>query len=131
MVGRTVATVTLLEPLTWRFEFGAAERLNVECLWRIVSDGRVQLTSDDHGQLFGLQAPVDSGREAAELLAGMPVTSVEIRASTADLFIQFESGTQLEIIPTSSGYEAWKIYGPDGSCHVATGGGTICMWKSG
>ena len=131
MVGRVVASVTLLEPLPWRFEFGENERLDVECLWRVLRDGRVLLTNEDHGQLFGLQSPVDSAQEAMKLLAGVPVTSVSIRATTADVAIRFQDGTELEIIPTSSGYESWQLRGPDGICYVATGGGAICSWRVG
>ena len=46
-------------PQNFTFEFSDVS-LAVDCLWRIKVDGRVALTSRDHGQQFGL--PGSCGR---------------------------------------------------------------------
>lgn len=60
MVGRAIADITFHEPAQWRFVFGPGEHLAVECLWRLVRAGQIVLTNQDHGQLFGLSAPIDA-----------------------------------------------------------------------
>ena len=128
MVGRAINAVTFLEPTLWSFALGERERLQVECLWRIVQDGSIALTSEDHAQQFGLPAPIDAAHDSASLLAGRHVISVKIRESTADLLIELSGNTRLEIVPTSSGYEAWQLKAPGGRNYVATGGGGISTW---
>jgi hypothetical protein len=66
-----------------------------------------------------LPAPVNAADEAAKLLSSSPVATVQLREATADLSLDFGSNLRLEIIPDSSGYESWQVYGPAGVCYVA------------
>jgi len=128
MIGRSIAEVSILGPTVWRFAFGSGEAISVECLWRIVRNGRVVRCSGDHGQQFGLPAPVDAAVEATALLSASPIVAMQLRDATADLSLDFGTELRLEIIPDSSGYESWQVYGPAGACFVAQGGGQICKW---
>jgi len=128
IVGRMITEVSFLEPTLWRFFFGSSEHIGVECLWRIVSGEHIVRTRDDHGQQFGHPAPVDAAQQATKLLAGAPITAVQLRQATADISIQLSEDLRLEIIPDSSGYESWQLYAPAGLCFVAQGGGQICTW---
>lgn len=127
MVGRH-AQVSFSEPATRVVTFGDSLSIRVDCPWRLIHDGGIAVSSDDHRQQFGLPAPVDSAERATSLLAGLAVQCVEIREGTADLFIDFEQGCRLEIIPFSSGYESWQVSTPSGKSVVAQGGGQLSAW---
>ena len=128
IVGRVITDVSFHEPSLWRFSFGSAEHIAVECLWRIVRAGRIVLTGQDHGRSFGLPAPVDAARNAMEALSGARVTNAQLREATADIRLTFDTELCLEIIPDSCGYESWQLYTPSGRCYVAQGGGQLCTW---
>lgn len=121
--------VLFQEPTLWSFKFGQKTGISVECLWRIVKDGRVVLTSGDHGHQFGLPAPVDAAARCTELLSKQSVAAVQLREATADLLIEFADGLRLEVIPDLVGYESWQLNDPSGMSYVAQGGGQICKWK--
>jgi len=129
MIGRVVTEVSISVPELWYFSFGPDVSIGVECLWRIVEHGRVGLTSDDHGHQFGLPAPVDAVARSTDVLSGHRVTAVQLRPFTADLVIEFTDDLRLEIIPTSSGYEAWQLRAATGMSYIAVGGGEVSKWK--
>lgn len=110
-------------PQNFTFEFGEAS-LAVDCFWRLKADGRITLTSSDHGQKFGLPAPVDAYGEASSRLQGRRVMDARLNESTADLILEFDGGQILEIFTDSSGYEPWNLTAP-GVHLVALGGGGI------
>lgn len=56
---------------------------------------------------------------------------VEVRAGTADLFLYFEGGYRLEVVPFSCGYEGWQVTGPSDHNVVAQGGGQLSSWCCG
>ena len=128
MVGRVLTEVSFSEPVHWYFSFGP-EVIQVECLWRIVEHRRVGLTSEDHGHKFGLPAPIDAVARGMATLSGHRVTAVQLREFTADLVIDFTDDLRLEVIPTSSGYEAWQLRDPSGTSFIAVGGGEVRRWK--
>jgi hypothetical protein len=127
LVGRTVCGVSY--EATWWFDFGSKNVIGVGCLWRIIEHERVILTSQDHGQKFGLPAPVDAVAKCTDLFSKRRVAAVHLRDATADLAIKFTDDLRLEIIPDSSGYESWQLTDPSGTSYVAQGGGQICKWK--
>jgi hypothetical protein len=129
MVGRAFTEVSFHEPSPWYFIFGPDAHIGVECLWRIVGHDGVILTNEDHGQKFGLSAPLDAVAKGNQLLAGRIIAAVQLREATADVLIEFTEDLRLEIIPTSSGYESWQLRDPSGMSYVAQGGGQICKWK--
>lgn len=127
MTGRYVQ-ITFSEPATWCVSFGESLGMNVDCPWRLIHDGTIEVSSDDHRQQFGLPAPIDAATCATSLLAGLTIERVEVREGTADVFIQFEGDWRLEIIPFSSGYESWNVSTPSGKRVVAQGGGQLSAW---
>ena len=125
MRGRAVVAVAFLEPDYWDFVLGTKLCIRAECPWRIIKDNRIALSSDDHGQKFGLPAQVDSAAAATKLLANASIIAVQLREATADLQIDFVGGIRLEIIPLSSGYESWQWQDPTGHSFFVQGGGNI------
>jgi len=110
------------------FDFGAAS-VQLECPWRIMSEGRIALGSVDHEQAFGLPKPVDAAVEASNLLKGHPVERAEVLPHSSDLVIDFGKGLRLEGWNSSSGYEGWSATGPNNQRIVALGGGDAGVWE--
>jgi hypothetical protein len=116
----------------WRLNFGEASVLTTDTLWRVLEGGRIAVTNEDDGQGFGLPEPVDASRRATALLTGR-VTAVTLSPVTADLALTFEGGATLELINTSSGYEAWTLVTHiGGMTHelIALGGGALSIATS-
>jgi hypothetical protein len=126
--GRVCTRVYKNYPDNFTFEFGAGS-LAVDCLWRIITDGKVALTSRDHGQQFGLPAPVDAYAAVVSLLDGRQVAEVRLAESSADLVVEFKGGVRLEILTDSSGYEPWNFHAP-GVHLVGLGGGGVADFSS-
>jgi hypothetical protein len=129
LIGRTCTKVYEGYPGNFTFDFDDKHILGVDCLWRLLGDGRVLRTSLDHGQQFGLPRRVDAFSELASFLMDRKVKDVQVRAVSADLALQFDGDYSLEIIPDTSGYESWKFDAP-GVSLVAQGGGNICDLSS-
>lgn len=110
----------------WVFDFDGQYQLVVECLWRLIEDNRIRLTSLDHGQQFGLPAPVDAVQVIESRLMNVMVVDVNLHDGTLDLRISFENGQILEVIPDSSGYEAWNFVGAHQQI-VAVGDGDLAI----
>jgi hypothetical protein len=85
------------------------------------------LTSEDDGQRFGVQQPVDAIAELSSALVGRTVDSIGVIPGTADLTLGFGSNV-LQAISNSAGYEAWQIEGPEGTVAVGQGGGNVVVW---
>jgi hypothetical protein len=113
----------------WVFQFSSEVTLTVECLWRLVENGRVRFTSTDHGQQFGLPAPVDAASEVNQRLTSATINAAKLREGTLDLELQFSTGHRLQIVPDSSGYEAWNICGPTIRAY-AIGGGDLSVFSN-
>ena len=129
MQGKAIAEVALNPPGQWSFSFGAGVGIGAECPWRLLKDGHVAVSSEDHAQKYGLPLPIDAAAVASELLASKAIVRVEVKQGTADLLLDFADGLRLEIIPFSSGYESWGATTPSGFQLVAQGGGQLSGWR--
>lgn len=125
MVGQRIVKVHFVAPVSWWFELAEGGTLRVDTVWRVVAGKRVEATSADHGQLFGRQHPVDSAVRAADVLADATVRQALIIEETGDVVLDFDNGSRLEILTTSSGYEGWAIVSPRGDEVVGLGGGPV------
>ena len=131
MVNRTIQEVRFNEPTQCSFSFSPTIGIWAECPWRLLQAGRVAISSEDHLQQYGLPAPLDAAAVASALLESRPITHVQVRDGTADLFLDFSGGIRLEIIPISSGYESWGVTTPSGFEVIAQGGGQLSGWQAG
>jgi hypothetical protein len=111
----------------WVVAFDKGASLFVACLWRLVESGRIRFTSEDDGQQFGLPAPVDAAAEITARLAGAAVEAVELREGLLDLELRFSTGHSFQIIPDSSGYEAWNVC-IGNEQFIAVGGGELAIF---
>ncbi len=125
MIGRRIAAIRLVEPVSWWFEFSGQGSVRSDSLWRVVADGRIRASSEDHGHKFGLPQAVDSAERAHTLLDKATIRQASVLDSTGDLVVELETGTRLEVLVTSSGYESWALFCPNGDEVIAAGGGKI------
>ena len=112
----------------WDAVFTPDASIRIECLWRLLHFGHIVLTSEDDGHKFGLPAPIDAVAEVNRRIGGVQVTSTNCREGTLDLSIAFANGHVLEILPNSSGYEAWQLGGRN-SLAIAVGGGRLDVFR--
>ena len=110
----------------WVFTFSDDVNLTVACLWRLLENHHIRLTSDDDGQWFGLPAPVDAAVEVRRRLSTAQVESVHLRSDTLDLTLRFATGHILEVVADSSGYEAWQLHHQSAQ-FIAIGGGELAF----
>lgn len=125
-----VAKAGCPSPFMWSFNFEDGSEISAECPWRLLQEGHIFISNEDHQQKYGLPAPLDAALVAADMLRSKIITSVEIKAGTSDLVLKFVDSLQLEIVPFSSGYESWGISMPSGFRIVAQGGGEISGWQN-
>ncbi|MDX1930614.1 MAG: DUF6188 family protein [Pirellulaceae bacterium] len=113
----------------WVLTFEDHSTVQIECLWRLLRNGRIVLTGEDHGLQFGMAAPIDAANSCNIQLAGRAISSIELTQGTLDLTFTLEGSLVLQIIPDSSGYEAWNANTPNGFI-VAVGGGELTVFKT-
>ena len=111
----------------WRLDLHDDTIIAVQCLWRLLCTNRITLTSRDDGQQFGSPAKLLATDELNSKLAQASIDRVELRDGTLDLRLTFDNALVLEILPDSSGYEAWNITSPEGSW-IAVGGGELAVF---
>lgn len=130
LVGDVVTNVTYDDQTQqWHLALSGDVRLSIECQWQIIAKGHVALASGDHGQRYGLPAPIDAVAGAMDLLAGRAIGRVLVDQASADLRIEFAGAVEIRTFNDSSGYEGWNLgaprRGPKGMLYVAQGGGNI------
>src|SRR5262245_15308312 len=110
----------------WLFTFSEGVSLVVGCPWRLLAKGRIWVSSDDDRQQFGLPKPIDSAAEVTKLIGGRLVRWISVRPGVLDLLVVFDGDQMLEVLPVSSGYEAWQVDRlADRSSVIAVGGGEL------
>ena len=94
----------------WDMRFEGGSSLMFQSLWRLVSEASIEVTSEDDGQQFGLPAPVNAAEKLKAKIGGERISDVCVDDATSDLTFHFGSSLRLEVISTSSGYEAWSLH---------------------
>ena len=130
MIGRRIVEIRQVEPISWWFDLAGGGNLRVDTLWRLVAQGRVQASSTDHGQTFGLPKPVDSAARANLGLANSVITRASLAGDTGDVLLEFDNDSRLEILTTSTGFESWAICFPNGDRAIGLGGGRVELRKA-
>jgi hypothetical protein len=94
----------------WDLRFDGGSTLMFQSLWRLVSDTAIEVTSEDDGQKFGLKVSIDAVAQLKAKVGDKPVSDVRIDLVTSDLTLYFGQNLRLEVVSTSSGYEAWSFH---------------------
>ncbi|HET7433250.1 MAG TPA: DUF6188 family protein [Thermoanaerobaculia bacterium] len=116
-------------PARWVFAFHDGGSIAAECPWRLIVDETIAVSSDDHGRRFGLPSPVDAAQSVRARLAGDAVVKVMVQRGTADLSIAFASGSRLELLVLSSGFESWEAVSPTGALVIAQARGDVTTFS--
>jgi len=95
--------------------------VSAETLCRYVGRDGAFISSQDHGQQFGLAKPFDAAEKISTAIIGKEIKEVIFSEVTGDLTLVVEGG-QLEIICNSAGYECYQINGPGNLIIVGRGG---------
>lgn len=106
---------------SWMLHFESGSSLNIECIWRLLEDGVITSTSEDHGQMFGREKPFD-GEAALNEMADHKILSVDEKEETGDITIRLGEYFTLQILPISAGYESWQFKDKRGLSIVAVSG---------
>lgn len=109
---------------SWLFRFAGGITVATESFWRLINEGRIVVTSEDHGQLFGLTVPVDAVAAVLSSIGDRQVESAKISESSGDLTIEFKGRAALQLLQMSAGYESWRL-SVGGTEIICTGGGEI------
>jgi hypothetical protein len=127
LLGRSVEAIERWGALPCVVKLSGGYRIQIECIWCLLSNGDLVLTSTDNGQYFGHKNPIDAISELSKHLVGRPLGTVDVVPGTADLILGF-SQYILQAISNSSGYEAWQVEGPQNIVAVGQGGGNVAVW---
>jgi hypothetical protein len=109
MIGECLKSVKRLD-YDWDLRFDAGSSLMFQSVWRLVSDAAIEVTSEDDGQQFGVKTPIDAAAVLRAKIGDKPITDVRIDHTTSDLWLYFGEDLRLEVVSTSSGYEAWSLH---------------------
>jgi len=109
MIGERLKSAQKLN-YDWDLRFDAGSSLMFQSVWRLVSDTAIEVTSEDDGQTFGLKIPIDATAQLKAKIGDNQVSDVRINAVTSDLTLYFGQHLRLEVVSTSSGYEAWSLH---------------------
>ena len=115
LVGDELAAVEAEKSGRWTFKFRSGGVLVVECPWRLLERETIRISSADHLQQYGLPAALDSAAEVMKVLRASKVRAVDVSQTLGDLTLAFEPHFRLQIVPFSSGYEAWESISPKAS----------------
>ncbi len=129
LIGCSIARVEHEETGRWLFTFSSGGIIAAHCPWRLLHEGMIAVSSDDHGQRFGLPATIDAAAAIFEMVTSRAITAVRIANGTADLALDFGSAHELQIIPISSGFEAWETVSPSGFLLIAQSQGQLSGFK--
>ncbi|MFQ1625171.1 DUF6188 family protein [Lysobacter zhanggongensis] len=127
LIGQTIVSVERWEGCPCVIKLSGGYRVQIESLWRLLSSGKLVLTSRDDEQLFGRSTPVQAISELSSKLVGQTLNALEVTQGTADLTLHFRQEV-LQIVSDSSGYEAWQVEGPSSIVAVGQGGGSVAVW---
>ena len=126
LVGRRFQLLTRRE-YDWVVALDNDASIVISCLWRLVESDRIRITSEAEGQTFGLPEPVKAAAEVNRRLNGATVEAIELRSGLLDLELQFSTEHSLQILPDSSGYEAWNACCGNRQ-FIAVGGGELAVF---
>ena len=127
LIGQTVNAIEQWEGGTCAITLTGGYNVQIESLWRLLISGTLTRTSQDEGQLFGLNEPVHAVSELSGKLLGHTLIAVQVAQGTADLTLHC-GVLILQAVADSSGYEAWQVVGPSGMVAVGQGGGNVVVY---
>jgi hypothetical protein len=123
LVGSSLTNIEKID-YTWAFRFGDGTVITTDgSPWRLVTETGVAVTSEDHGQQFGLPSSVDAAERLKTKAVGKTIDRAFVDSRTGDLTVAM--GTSfLTFLCLSMGYESWHLTSGDLE-FVCMGGGRV------
>lgn len=78
--------------------------------WRLLGQGRILITGEDHGHIFGFPEPVDAESKFNELVKSATIERVAVDPVTGDLAIELSGPLVVQVLTMSAGYESWWMF---------------------
>jgi len=93
--------------------FGDATRLSAQ-FWRLIRDGKPQVSIFDHRQRYGLPAPIDAVQVLRNEILGKRVIEASMSETTGDLRFAFAGDLLFEVFNFTA-FEIWDVTFADGT----------------
>jgi len=119
--GKTFLRFEILEHGFCSMPLSSGYAISAETLCRYVGETGEFISSQDHGQIFGLSEQYDAAEKINKAIKGKEIKKADLAEETGDLTLIVDGG-RLEIICNSAGYECYQINGPDDLIIVGRGG---------
>jgi hypothetical protein len=119
--GKTIIEFEILEHGFCSISLSDGYTISAETLCRFVGGNGDFISSQDHGQMFGLAKPYDAAEKINRAIKDKEIKEAILIEDTSDLTLVVASG-RLEIICNSAGYECYQVNGPDNLVIVGRGG---------
>ncbi len=119
--GKIISEFEILEHGFCSISLCDGDVISTETLCRFVGENGDFISSQDHGQMFGLAEPYDVAEKINKAIKDKEIKEAKLTEDTSDLTLVVESG-RLEIICNSAGYECYQVNGPDNLTIVCRGG---------
>ncbi len=108
LIGRRLKNIEK-QDYTWLVLLDDGSTITTESLWRLITENGIIISLEDHGQKFGLAAPLDAIKIMKETIEQKTIKEFKIESRTGDLSILFDNAAELQFLVDSSGYENWHI----------------------
>lgn len=119
--GKTILGFEILEHGFCSMPLSGGYAISAETLCRFVGGAGEFISSQDHGQMFGLTEPYDAAERINKAIKGKKIKKADLANNTGDLTLIVDGG-RLEVICNSAGYECYQLNGPDNLIIVGRGG---------
>lgn len=119
--GKTILGFEILDHGFCSMSLSDGYAISAETLCRYVGETGEFISSQDHGQMFGLTHPYDAAEKINKALKGKIIKKADLTDNTGDLTLIVDGG-RLEVICNSAGYESYQLNGPDNLIIVGRGG---------
>src|SRR5260221_6347740 len=94
LIGQKISKVENSGP-SWCFNFENGGYVQATTFWRLLAEGRIFVTSEDHGHIFGLPKPVDAAERVIKTVQGQTISKFLVAEITTDLLLYFSNGAQI------------------------------------
>ena len=119
--GKTILGFEILEHGFCSMSLSDGYSISAETLCRYVGETGEFISSQDHGQMFGLTEPYDAAKQINKAIKGKKIKKADLTYDAGDLTLIIDGG-RLEVICNSVGYECYQLNGPDNLIIVGRGG---------
>jgi len=121
LAGKIILGFAILEHGFCSMSLSDGYAISADTLCRYVGETGEFISSQDHGQMFGLTEPYDAAEKINNTIKGKKIKKAHLTNHTGDLTLIVDGG-RLEIICSSAGYECYQLNGPDNLIIVGRGG---------